>query len=228
MASRVITVERALDAQPRMAADQFRERMAARGTLVVNLLSSPGSGKTSLLAATAHRWAGSRRMAVLVGDIATDRDAQRLAPLTPVIQLTTGGACHLGLPLVQQGWGQLADEPFEFLFIENIGNLVCPSSHDLGEHLRIVMLATTEGDDKPAKYPKAFRTSQALVISKTDLLAHVPFSIANATNDARAIRGDIEVLPLSALHDTGVDSWCDYLDRVRNAWLKSIPSTDRA
>lgn len=213
--NRVITVERAVDAAPKMEAERFRQMMARRGTLVVNLLSSPGSGKTSLLEATAKRWAGTHRLGVLVGDIATDRDAQRLAPWMPVIQLTTGGACHLGLPLVQQGWERLESETLEFLFIENVGNLVCPSSHDLGEHLRVVMLATTEGDDKPAKYPKAFRTSAAMVISKTDLLPYVPFSLAAAEADARLIRPDLEVFALSALHGTGLAEWTEFLLRQR-------------
>lgn len=213
--TRVITVERAVDAAPKMEAERFRQMMARRGTLVVNLLSSPGSGKTSLLEATAKLWDGTRRMGVLVGDIATDRDAQRLAPWMPVIQLTTGGACHLGLPLVQQGWERLESEALEFLFIENVGNLVCPSSHDLGEHLRVVMLATTEGDDKPAKYPKAFRTSAAMVISKTDLLPYVPFSLAAAEADARLIRPDLEVFPLSALHGAGLTEWTEFLLRQR-------------
>jgi len=223
--NRVITVERTLDATPRMEAERFRQLLAGRGTLVVNLLSSPGSGKTSLLAATAQHWAGKYRMAVLVGDIATDRDAQRLAPHVPVIQLTTGGACHLGLPLVQQGWERFAEQAFDFLFIENVGNLVCPSSHDLGEHLRVVMLATTEGDDKPAKYPKAFRTSHAMVISKTDLLPYVPFDVSAAAADARSVRPDLEVFPLASLSGSGLEPWCDFLVRQHGLRLAETVST---
>jgi len=219
--SRVITIERDLDAVAKYEADRFREMRAGRGTLVVNLLSSPGSGKTTLLAETAKHWGDRFRMAVLVGDIATDRDAQRLAPWVPVIQLTTGGACHLGLPLVQRGWQQWADREFDFLFIENVGNLVCPSSHDLGEHLRVVMLSTTEGDDKPAKYPKAFRTSAAMVISKTDLLPYVPFSVDAASEDARAIQPRLDVFAVSSVDGTGVDQWCDFLQRRRETLLAS-------
>lgn len=217
--SRVITIERDLDAVANYEADRFREMMARRGTLVVNLLSSPGSGKTSLLAETAKHWGDRFRMAVLVGDIATDRDAQRLAPWVPVIQLTTGGACHLGLPLVQRGWQQWADRDFDFLFIENVGNLVCPSSHDLGEHLRVVMLSTTEGDDKPAKYPKAFRTSAAMVISKTDLLPYVPFSVDAASDDARAIQPRLDVIAVSSVDGTGIGRWFDFLQRQRETQL---------
>jgi len=211
--NRVITVERDLNAAIEFEADRFRDLMSKRGTLVVNLLSSPGSGKTSLLAATAQYWGKRVRMGVLVGDIATDRDAQRLAPWVDVVQLTTGGACHLGLSLVQRGWDALKDKAFDFLFIENIGNLVCPSSHDLGEHLRIVMLSTTEGDDKPAKYPKTFRTSAAMVISKTDLLPYVPFSIDLAIADARSIQPNLEVLTISSVDQHGLPQWCDFLQR---------------
>jgi hydrogenase nickel incorporation protein HypB len=223
--SRVITIERDVSVQARAQAEEFRRAMSRRGTLVVNMLSSPGAGKTSLLAATAVYWGCIRRMAVLVGDIATDRDAQRLAPLVPAVQLTTGGACHLEFSLVERGFAALPSGKLDYLFIENVGNLVCPSSHDLGEHLRVVVLSTTEGDDKPAKYPKAFRTSQALVISKLDLLPYVPFSIRAATDDARVIQPDLTVWPVSALQATGIDAWCDYLDGQRNRILRTHVQT---
>jgi hydrogenase nickel incorporation protein HypB len=217
----VITVKRDVLAPARLAAGEFRRAMTRRGTLVVNLLSSPGAGKTSLLAATAQHWGPHRRMAVLVGDIATDRDAQRLAPLVPTVQLTTGGACHLELPLVERGLAALPEGELDFLFIENIGNLVCPSSHDLGEHLRVVLLSVTEGDDKPGKYPKAFRTSHALVISKVDLLPHVPFSIDAAIADAREIQPAMTQWSVSALQGVGIGAWCDYLDQERHKLLDS-------
>lgn len=214
--SRVITIQRDVLAPARSKAEAFRQAMARNGTLVVNLLSSPGAGKTSLLAAMATHWGSSRRMAVLVGDIATDRDAQRLAPLAPTVQLTTGGACHLEWSLVERGFDALPSGELDFLMIENVGNLVCPSSHDLGEHLRVVLLSTTEGDDKPAKYPKAFRTSQALVVSKIDLLPYVPFSVQAAADDARAIQPQLSVWPTSALHASGIREWCRYLDEQRS------------
>src|SRR5262249_4387846 len=143
--------------------------------------------------ATARHWAG-RRLAVLVGDVATERDCQRLLPLAPAVQITTGGACHLELPLVERALGQLGRSDLEFLFIEDVGNLVCPACHDVGQHLRVVLLSVTEGDDKPAKYPRAFRTAQALVLTKLDLLPHVPFAPEAAERDARAIQPDLEVL----------------------------------
>ncbi len=219
--SQIISVMRDISQPARQAADAFRRAMAERGTLVVHVLSSPGAGKTSLLAAVAAHWGSSRRMAVLVGDIATTRDAERLAGLAPAIQLTTGGACHLELPLVQRGLEALPAEHWDFLFIEDVGNLVCPASHDLGQHLRAVVLSTTEGDDKPAKYPKSFRTSQALVINKIDLLPYVNFSLTEATRDARNIQPELSVWPTAALRGDGIEAWCDHLDRQRQTLLAS-------
>jgi len=223
MTIQTIPVQKDLQATRRAAADAWRSELSKRGILCVNLISSPGAGKTSLLQATARHWAGAAKMAVLVGDIATDRDAQRLAPFVPVRQLTTGGACHLELPLVQTGFGQLSPEELEgleFLFVENVGNLVCPASHDLGEHMRVVVLSVTEGDDKPGKYPKAFRTSDACVINKIDLLPHVPFSLEAVTTDAHAVRGDLPVLPASAFKGDGIAAWCEFLRKKREEFLK--------
>lgn len=211
MSVETIPIQKDIRAQQREDADAWRRMLSARGILCINLISSPGAGKTSLLQAMARHWNGRHSMAVLVGDIATDRDAQRLAPLVPVKQLTTGGACHLELPLVQRGWPEVDSDALEFLFIENIGNLVCPASHDLGEHLRMVVLSTTEGDDKPGKYPKAFRSSQLCVINKIDLLPHVPFSVSRFTEDAHQIQGGLPILSVSALKGTGISDLCEYL-----------------
>ena len=214
-----IPVNRDVKAELKRQAEEMRRDFARRGTLVINVVSSPGSGKTSLLEATAQHWAGRRRMAVLVGDIATDRDAQRLAPHCPVEQLTTGGACHLEIPLVQRGLEKLGSDDFEFVFIENIGNLVCPASHDLAEHLRVVLLSVTEGDDKPGKYPKMFRTSDAVVISKSDLLPHVPFSVDAAIADARLIQPDLQAFALCSLSGDGIADWCGFLDDARDRMI---------
>ena len=215
----VITVRRDVQAAERAEAEDFRRAMSERGTLVVNVLSSPGSGKTSLLAATVDQFPASLRCGVLVGDIATDRDARRLASHVPVVQLTTGGACHLEFPLIAAGWRAFGEPSLDFLFLENIGNLVCPASHDLGEHLRILLLSTTEGDDKPAKYPKAFRTSHAMVISKIDLLPHVPFDVERAIADARTVREDLRAFPVSVRPPQGLDRWCAYLLEQRERLL---------
>jgi hydrogenase nickel incorporation protein HypB len=214
MNRQTIDVGRDVHAEARQRAAELRDDFTRRGILVVNLMSSPGAGKTTLLQATARHWQGRRRMAVLVGDLATDRDAQRLAPLAPTVQLTTGGACHLELPLVQRGLDRLGKLDCEFLFIENVGNLVCPASHDIGEHLRAIVLSTTEGDDKPGKYPKAFRTSQVLVINKLDLLPYVPFSVDAAVADARLIQPELQAVALSAYREQGIADWCEILERA--------------
>lgn len=223
MPRQTIIVARDLQAAAKQSAADWRDRFTRQGTLIVNLMSSPGSGKTTLLQAVARHWQGRHSMAVLVGDIATDRDAQRLTPLVPAVQLTTGGACHLDLALVQRGWNALPDTAVDFLFVENVGNLVCPASHDLGEHLRAIVLSVPEGDDKPAKYPKAFRTSQMLVINKLDLLPYVPFSVERATEDARLIQPQLDVFPTSALRGDGIADWCAALEQVRRQFLGKMP-----
>ena len=217
--TKTITVRRDVASESKADAAVERARLGRRGTLVINLVSSPGAGKTSLLEATARHFADKHTMAVLVGDLETDRDAARLSPLAPTAQLTTGGACHLELPLVKRGLDALGDPQVEFLFIENIGNLVCPASHDLAEHLRVVLVSTTEGDDKPGKYPKMFRTSHALVVTKLDLLPHVPFSVDAVVEDARRIRPDMDVMKVCSLHGTGIEEWCNYLVSERTKRL---------
>lgn len=219
MTTQTIAVNRDIKAELKAQAAALREKFRERGTLVVNIVSSPGAGKTALLEATARHWNGKHRIAVLVGDLATERDAERLAPWVQVRQLTTGGACHLELPLVKTGFERLGIDNLEVLFIENIGNLVCPSSHDLAEHLRVVLLSTTEGDDKPGKYPGMFRSSHALVLSKTDLLPYVPFSTERAQEDAHLIQPDLDVFQVCALTSEGIAEWCDYLLRQRTRIL---------
>lgn len=223
MSLKALRVEVARDvlSEERAAAAAFRDDCARRGILVVHLISSPGAGKTSLLESTAQLGLGDR-MAVLVGDIATQRDAQRLAPWTQVQQLTTGGACHLAFGLVEQACARLEREEIEFLFIEDVGNLVCPASFDLGQHRRVVLLSVPEGDDKPGKYPKAFRTSQALVITKTDLLPHVPFSVERAAADARSIQPELAVIGVSSLRVEGLEAWRRWLEEQRK-WLVIRP-----
>ncbi|MEX0613435.1 MAG: hydrogenase nickel incorporation protein HypB [Pirellulales bacterium] len=215
MATKTIQVKRDIRAEHLAAANEFRHKMARQGTLVVRLISSPGSGKTALLEKTAQRIGQSHAIGVLVGDVETDRDAQRLAPFAPTVQITTGGACHLEIPLVVRALSRFKKARFDILFIEDVGNLVCPASHDLGEHLRVLLLSSTEGDDKPGKYPKAFRTSDVLVISKADLLPHVPFSVKQAEKDARRIQPALKCFTLSAQTGDGVTEWCKLLERER-------------
>jgi len=217
-----IRVNQDIQAEKKKRAAAFREKLSRQGTLILNLVSSPGTGKTSLLEATAKELEGRLRLGVLVGDLATDRDAQRLAPLVPVKQLTTGGACHLEISLVEQGWQELGEPELDILFIENVGNLVCPASHDLGEHLRVSLLSTTEGDDKPGKYPKMFRTSQVLVLTKIDLLAYLPFRVEAAIEDARLIQPNLDIFTTSAITAEGIPEWCEYLEQQRQKLVTSV------
>ncbi|MCA9120262.1 MAG: hydrogenase nickel incorporation protein HypB [Planctomycetaceae bacterium] len=219
MASTTIHVGKDLRAERLAAAANFRRRMTDAGTFVVRLLSSPGAGKTTLLEKTAELLGHSNSVGILVGDVETERDAARLAPYAPSVQITTGGACHLELPLIERALPDLGARPPEFLFVEDIGNLICPASHDLGEHLRVIVLSTTEGDDKPGKYPKAFRTSQVVVLSKTDLLPHVPFCLNRAKEDARLVQSALQFFEVSALHDRGIDDWCEFLHQQRALML---------
>lgn len=221
MPEKTIEVKRDVRAERRAAAEAFQKEMTARGTFVVRLLSSPGAGKTTLLQKTADRLSSDYPVGILVGDVETERDAERLAPFAPTKQITTGGACHLELPLVKRALPELQSEHFDFLFIEDVGNLICPASHELGEHLRVIVLSTTEGDDKPGKYPKAFRTSQVTVISKLDLLPHVPFSVARAKEDALNVQPDMEFFPLCATSGEGISAWCEYLVSKKESAVSS-------
>jgi hydrogenase nickel incorporation protein HypB len=224
MAEKTIEVKRDIRAERREAANAFNAEMTQAGTFVVRLLSSPGAGKTTLLEKTAARLGKESSVGILVGDVETERDAERLAPYAPTVQITTGGACHLELPLVTRALAELDRQKFDFLFIEDIGNLICPASHELGEHLRVVVLSTTEGDDKPGKYPKAFRTSQVAVISKLDLLPHVPFSVERAQQDARMVQPNLIVLPVCALTGDGMDEWCEFLANERQSRIGMVQS----
>ncbi len=187
-------------------AGEIRAKLREKGILAVNLMSSPGSGKTTLLEALAGRLGGRYRMAVIEGDIETERDAERIrARGIPAWQITTGGACHLEAKMIGK---VLAEVPadLDFLFIENVGNLVCPASYDLGESLRVVLLSSPEGDDKPKKYPEAFLSSRVLVLTKSDLIPHLPFDAGRARKEALEINPGLEVFTVSALTGQGMDA----------------------
>lgn len=199
-----------------LLARSLREQWGEQGTFVVNLLSSPGSGKTSLLERTVDTLKASYRILVLEGDLETERDAERIrARGVEAIQITTGGTCHLEAHMVAQVWEKVDGRAYDFVFIENVGNLVCPASYDLGEHLRVVLLSVPEGDDKPAKYPKAFRTAHWMAITKMDLLPHFDFDPARAEEEARKLRPDMRVFHLSARTGEGVDAWVEALVEAR-------------
>jgi len=216
--TKLIDINRSLlDANNAIAAKN-RRHMEAIGSLGINLISSPGAGKTTLLEKTAELANGILSFSVIEGDIETERDAERIrAKGIPAVQLTTGGACHLDAPLVHKGIHlvekQLAGSNTEIIFIENVGNLVCPAAFDLGEHKRVVMVSVPEGSDKPAKYPRAFIGSDLFIITKMDLLKYFDFSIDEAVRCARRINPKIEVITLSAKNGHGMDSWMEFLKK---------------
>lgn len=186
-------------------AAEIRKKLRSKGILSVNLMSSPGSGKTTLLESLAERLRGRFRMAVIEGDIETELDAERIrAKGIPAWQIATGGACHLEAKMVGKVLAEIPAD-LDFLFIENVGNLVCPASYDLGESLRFVLLSSPEGDDKPKKYPEAFLSSHVLVLTKADLIPHLPFDPSRARREALETNPRLEVFEVSALTGQGMD-----------------------
>lgn len=186
------------------------------GTLCVNFVSSPGSGKTTLLERTLAGFDPARRVAVLTGDIQTDNDARRLARYGfPVRQISTGGTCHLDARMVERGLGDWPLESLEILFVENVGNLVCPSSYDLGEEARVVVLSVTEGDDKPLKYPATFHRADLMILNKVDLLPYVSFDVAAAHENARRSNPAIDIRNVSCTTGEGFDAWLRWLEARR-------------
>ncbi|MBM4199811.1 MAG: hydrogenase nickel incorporation protein HypB [Gammaproteobacteria bacterium] len=196
-------------------AEANRARLDAHGILTINLMSSPGSGKTALLEATIRSMREELRIAVIEGDLETENDADRIRALgVSAHQITTGTACHLDAHLVAQGLDNLDLDAIDVLFVENVGNLVCPASFDLGHHRNVTLLSVTEGDDKPAKYPVMFRASDLMLITKVDLLVHLPeFSTNRAETFLRRLASDAPVLTLSARNGDGVAQWQDWLRR---------------
>jgi len=191
-------------------ADQIRKKLTDKGILTINLLSSPGSGKTTLLESLSEILVPEYKMAVIEGDIETERDADRIrAKGIPAWQITTGGACHLEAKMIGKLFPKIPAD-LDFLFIENVGNLVCPASFDLGENIRCVLLSIPEGDDKPKKYPKAFITSQCLIISKTDLAPVLPFNIKKAKKEALEINPNLKLLTTSAQSGAGIKELAEY------------------
>lgn len=199
-------------------ADIIRKEMTKNNTLLVNITSSAGSGKTTLMQKTAEKLKDKLKMAVMVGDLETERDAERIRETgIQALQIVTGGICHLESQMIHQVLDQFDLATIDLLFIENVGNLVCPASFDLGEDFRVTLMATTEGDDKPKKYPRMFLTSDLMLVSKADLLPHLPFSVEAVTKDAREVNHELEVIQISSLTDEGIDTWCDWLVEKVNA-----------
>jgi hydrogenase nickel incorporation protein HypB len=212
---RIPVVRKILEANDRIAAD-LKDIFAARKILVLNLMSSPGAGKTSLLEKTLGDLRGEFKMAVIEGDLQTDNDARRVAATgAQAVQINTEGGCHLNSSMVAEALKNLDIEGLDILFIENVGNLVCPAEFDVGEDYKVTLLSTTEGDDKPEKYPLMFNLSKAMVLNKIDLLPYVDFNLERATRFARALNKDLPVFPVSCRSGEGLDAWYGWLRAAR-------------
>ena len=210
---RIAVEEKVLNENQRLAGE-LRQRFRNHDVFCLNLISSPGSGKTALLERTLEAMPKNTRVAVLTGDIQTENDARRLARAGfPVRQITTGGTCHLDAKMITKALADWDLGQIDILFIENVGNLVCPSSYDLGEQAKIVLLSVTEGDDKPLKYPGIFTKSELCVINKIDLLPYVPFDIAAARDNARKVHPGMDLLEVSCTTRQGLEGWLAWIYR---------------
>ena len=213
MPARIVEVRRDILKKNDLLARELRERFASAGVFVASLVSSPGAGKTTLLEETLRRLGSSHRVAALVGDLATENDAARLGRSgAPVRQITTGTVCHLDAEMVNtalEGW---AVGGLDMLFIENVGNLVCPSSYDLGEALRVVLMSVTEGEDKPLKYPTIFNSADVAVITKIDMAGPARFDRQLAHRNIHEVRPGMRILELSAFTGEGFEPWIELLE----------------
>lgn len=208
----VITVERKILQKNDEVAAENRAMFKNFNLFTINLVSSPGAGKTALLEKTLERAGRQIRISVVEGDVQTDNDAQRIAVYEiPVVQIVTNGACHLEARLIQDAAANLPLDKSDLLVIENVGNLVCPASYDLGEDMKVVLFSTTEGDDKPLKYPKMFRVADVCIINKTDLLPYIEFDMTKAKENALKINPDLIIFEVSAKTGNGIDEWIDWL-----------------
>jgi len=226
MKLRLVEIQQSILRKNDGLARALRERFAASGTLVVNLLSSPGSGKTTLLEATLGTLAATHRVGALVGDQATRNDADRLARSgAPVRQITTAAECRLDADMIGKALVDWDALPLDLLFIENVGNLICPAEYDLGEDLRVVLTAVTEGEDKPLKYPLAFHTSHVALITKVDIADAVGFDGAAAHASIRRVNATIEILEIACRTRVGMHAWYALLEQrfaAKRARLVSV------
>lgn len=195
-------------------ADRNRAWFAGREIFALNLVSSPGAGKTALLERTISDLRGEANLFVIEGDQATANDGERIRRAgAPAVQVNTGTGCHLEADMVARGLAELRPGAGAIVMIENVGNLVCPAMFDLGEHAKVVILSVTEGEDKPLKYPHMFQAASLMILNKTDLLPHLDFDVSQAVANARKVNPDIEVLQVSAKNGAGLDQWYDWIRR---------------
>jgi len=222
METKTVTIRRKALAASEEQAVKLRERFAESGTLVLNLISSPGSGKTTLLESTVGRLADDYRLAVVEGDVATERDADRIRAMgVPAHQVLTSGACHLDDRQIETALETTELLPAEILVIENVGNLICPTTYDLGEDFKVALLSVTEGDDKPIKYPAIFSRADVTVITKSDLLPYVPFDLETVKAHIATLNPSGVILVVSSISGEGIDDWCDLLVRRLEAKRRS-------
>jgi len=193
-------------------AEEVRSLLNSRKVMMVNVISSPGAGKTTLLERTCEAMAGEVRIGVIEGDVTTDRDAQRLKKFNiPIVAINTEGGCHLDSHSISKAIEHFDLEAIDLLFVENVGNLICPSQFDLGETFKLAVVSTTEGDDKPAKYPMLFSEARAVILNKTDLIPYTNFSIGSFMADMAAINPGIRIIRLSATTGDGLEEWFGWL-----------------
>ena len=210
-----ITIAQNILAANESIAMDIHQLLTARGIRTINMMSSPGAGKTSLLERTIERLRGQVAICVIEGDIETGNDAERIeAAGAETVQINTRGACHLEAHMIQDALQAIDLTGMRLLFIENIGNLVCPAAWDLGEDLRVVVASTTEGDDKPEKYPQMFAISQIMVVNKIDLLPYVDYSLEKVRRKALAINPNLHIFEVSCRTGEGLDAWCDWLSEL--------------
>lgn len=213
--SKTLVAEGVLSANDALA-QANRETFERAGTYVINLMSSPGAGKTTILERTLERMAGTLRLGVLEGDVQTTLDADRLARFgVPIVQVNTdpgfGGECHLDANMVRYGLAALPLEDIDVLVIENVGNLVCPAEFKVGEHSRVMVSAVTEGEDKPLKYPLMFRSAELVLVNKVDLLAHLDVDLARFLRNLDAVNPSVARILMSARTGQGIEEWCSWL-----------------
>ncbi|TDW15261.1 hydrogenase nickel incorporation protein HypB [Kribbella kalugense] len=211
--TRTVLLEQDILAKNDLLAAATRHRLAEHAITAINLMSSPGSGKTTLLERTVRDLAGRRETLVVEGDQETWLDAQRIrATGSKVVQINTGAGCHLDAEMLDRGLNELAPPDGSLVFVENVGNLVCPALFDLGEAARVVIISVTEGADKPAKYPYMFRTADLVLLNKIDLLPYVDFDVDLCVDLIRRLKPDVELLHVSATRGDGLDAWHSWLD----------------
>ena len=207
-----ITIAQNILAANDTIAQEVQQSLATRGIRTINMMSSPGAGKTTLLERTIARLRGEMAIGVIEGDIETSADAERIETAgAETVQINTRGACHLEAHMIRAALKELDIAHINLLFIENIGNLVCPSEWDLGEDLRAVVVSTTEGDDKPAKYPQMFAVSQVMIVNKLDLLPYVDYDVEKVKRQALAINPQLRIFQVSCRTGEGLDAWCEWL-----------------